>query len=202
LQSASSTPVEGYRAGGLFIQPFSDIKSFFETCKLQYEFSVYKGFTSIHDTMKCDFSQAPDSTIYRFEEDVCKESKEGKFTQFSISNFEMKGISRVINSIYYRYIIRQPKSKRYGKGQGARHVLSNNEKHVSMWDTVNESFSVELMNPWKNTLYANYLKTHTYLHFLSHPKLVSEMNLESLDAFLSQAKKKYEVEFDFKKFNY
>jgi hypothetical protein len=39
-----------------------------------------------------------------------------------------------------------------------------------------------------------------YLHFLSHPKLVSENNLEAFDTFLKDITFKYEVEFDFKKF--
>jgi hypothetical protein len=200
LTECSEQAVEGYRAGGLFIQPFTDIKDFFIESGITYEFSVYKGFQSVHQHMKCDFSNAPNEHIYPFEDDICEVNTNGRFTQFSISNFEMSGMNRIVNSIYYRYIMRQSASKPYGTGKGAQHVLSNNEKHTSVMDTVHETFSVELMNLWKNRMYLSYLKQHEYLHFLSHPKLISETNLNALDSFLTHAKKYYQVEFDFKKF--
>jgi hypothetical protein len=202
LRECSKQPIEGYRAGGLFIQPFSDIKPFFERTKIKYEFSVYKGFKSLHQNMQCDFTHAPDQHIYNFEDDVCEMKTNGSFTQYSISNFEMAGLNRIINSLYYRYMIRKPMSSAYGQGKGAQHVLANNEKHTSVLSTVHETFSVELMNLWKNKLYLNYLKSNHYLHFLSHPKLTSDMNLEALSHFLKKASEKYQLEFDFKRFKH
>jgi hypothetical protein len=195
-----SHKIEGYRAGGLFIQPFSLFYDFFKNHHIQYEFSVYPHFTSKSNICEVDFSHIPKDRVYKFEDDCCKQEKHGYFTEYTISEISIAGLNRIINSGQFRLNTKVFKDKPWGDGKGALHVISNNNKKIGISGTVRETAAVELMNLWKNKIYMNYLQRHDLLHFLSHPKLISPLNLLALHKFLIQANKKYNVITDFKHF--
>jgi hypothetical protein len=194
----NSHKIEGYRAGGLFIQPFSLFYDFMKSHEMPYEFSVYPNFTSKSKGCAVDFSQIPKERIYKFENDCCKQDKHGYFTEYTISEISIAGLSRIINSGHFRINTKIFKDKPWGDGRGALHVISNNNKKIGISGTVRETASVELMNLWKNKVYMSYLKNHDLLHFLSHPKLISPLNLLALHKFLEKANKKYNITTDFK----
>ena len=60
--------------------------------------------------------------------------------------------------------------------------------------------STEIMNPILFPVFKKLIKKRDYLHFLSHPKLVSEINLEQFHLFLEYTNKHYKVIYDFRKF--
>lgn len=193
-------PIEGYRAGGLFIQPLANFIEFFDRHQIKYEFSVYPNFESATDKFKVSFKNVPNKSCYHFSDDECVENLDGRFTEYTLSEFKMQGINRIINSIYFRLANKIGNTKMFGDGMGAMHILQNNEVKVGVNGEVKETFSVELMNNWKNSLYLTYLQTNDYLHFLSHPKLVSVASIKALDKFFSRATKKYNITTDFKAF--
>lgn len=192
--------IEGFRAGGLFIQPFSLFYDFLKQHQMPYEFSVYPNFTSKSNSCEVNFTQLPKERIYKFEDDCCKQQKHGYFTEYTISEISIAGLNRIINSGQFRLNTKVLKDKPWGDGKGALHVISNNNKKIGISGTVRESAAVELMNLWKNKIYLAYLQQHDLLHFLSHPKLISPLNLLALHKFLIQANKKYHVITDFKHF--
>jgi hypothetical protein len=59
--------------------------------------------------------------------------------------------------------------------------------------------SVDYLNYIKVQEYKNYLKSNNYIHFISHPKMLSEHSLVQFSNFLSHITKKYRVETDYKK---
>ena len=63
-----------------------------------------------------------------------------------------------------------------------------------------ETFSVEMLNEIKLPLYLKEAKQNNYLHLLSHPKLVSDYNLQQFDNLLKKLIALGNTEFDFKKF--
>jgi hypothetical protein len=192
--------IEGYRAGGLFIQPFSLFYDFLKKHQMPYEFSVYPYFTSKSKGSSVDFSNIPKERIYKFENDCCIEQKKGYFTEYTISEIAIAGMHRIINSVQFRLNKKLLKDNPWGDGKGALHVISNNNKKIGISGIVRETAAVELMNLWKNKIYMNYLTQHHFLHFLSHPKLISPLNLVALDKFMNIANKKYKVITDFKHF--
>ncbi len=201
LKSKVKPAIEGFRAGGLFIQPFEKFYHFFKQKNICYEFSVYPGFSSKSNNCVLDFSHAPSQRIYHFEDDCCIVNPKGYFKEYSISQIHLSGLNRIINSFVFRFNTFILEDKPWGSGKGAAHVISNNNKKVSLHGVVEESASVELMNFWKNHTYYNYLKSESLLHLLSHPKLLSPHNLKALRHFMYKVNKKYEVITDFKKFN-
>jgi hypothetical protein len=192
--------IEGYRAGGLFIQPFSLFYSFLKQHQMPFEFSVYPHFSSKSSICAVDFTHIPKERIYKFEDDCCVQQKHGYFTQYTISEISIAGLNRIINSGQFRINTKVLKDKPWGDGKGALHVISNNNKRIGINGTVKETAAVELMNLWKNKIYMSYLLHHELLHFLSHPKLISPLNLLALHKFLDKANKKYNINTDFKHF--
>ncbi|HRG59314.1 MAG TPA: hypothetical protein PK323_10185 [Bacteroidia bacterium] len=192
--------IEGYRAGGLFIQPFQLFYRFLKQYHMPFEFSVYPYFTSKSQVCSVDFSHIPKNRIYKFENDCCVEEKRGYFTEYTISEITISGINRLINSGQFRINTKILKDKAWGDGKGAAHVMNNNNKKIGINGIVKETAAVELMNLWKNKVYMTYLQQHQFLHFLSHPKLVSPLNLVALESFIINAQKKYQVITDFKHF--
>lgn len=193
-------PIEGYRAGGLFIQPFSLFYDFLKEHHMPYEFSVYPNFTSKSTVCAVDFTSVPHERIYKFEEDCCVKVKDGYFTEYTISEISIAGLNRIINSGQFRINTKLLKDKPWGDGKGALHIISNNNKRIGLNGTVRETAAVELMNLWKNKIYFDYLNKHDLLHFLSHPKLISPLNLLALHKFLDKANKRFNVTTDFKHF--
>lgn len=192
--------IEGYRAGGLFIQPFAIFYSFLKHYNMPFEFSVYPQFTSKSAVCEVDFTHLPHDRIYKFEEDCCVEQKKGFFTEYTISEINISGINRIVNSAQFRLNTRVLNDKAWGDGKGALHIISNNNKQIGINGIVRETAAVELMNLWKNKIYMSYLQKHNLLHFLSHPKLISPLNLLALHKFLTKAANKYSIITDFKHF--
>lgn len=194
--------IEGFRAGGLFIQPFSLFYNFLKANHMPYEFSVYPHFSSKSNMCEVDFSVIPHERIYKFETDCCVKVKDGFFTEYTISEISIAGLNRIINSGQFRINTKLLKDKPWGDGKGALHIISNNNKRIGINGIVKETAAVELMNLWKNKIYFDYLINHDLLHFLSHPKLISPLNLLALHKFLDKAHKRYHIITDFKHFNF
>ena len=192
--------IEGFRAGGLFIQPFHLFYDFLKLYKMPYEFSVYPNFTSSSKVCMVDFNRVPHKRVYQFEKDCCEENKQGYFTQFTISEISFDGLNRIINSGQFRFNKKILKDHPWGDGKGALHIISNNNKKIGAAGNVKETAAVELMNLWKNKIYMNYLRKNHLLHFLSHPKLITPLNLIALEKFLMKASKEFQPITDFKQF--
>ena len=58
-----------------------------------------------------------------------------------------------------------------------------------------------MLNHIKLPLYLKEAQQNNYLHLLSHPKLVSNYNLQVFDKLLGKLEAMKNVEFDFKKFD-
>jgi hypothetical protein len=200
-QVPNAHAIEGFRAGGLFIQPFHLFYDFLKKYKLPYEFSVYPSFSSRSKICEVDFTQVPSKRIYNFENNCCEEQAKGYFTQYTISEINMAGVNRLVNSAQFRWNKKIFKDQAWGDGKGALHIMSNNNKKIGLAGIVKETAAVELMNLWKNKIYMTHLREENLLHFLSHPKLISPLNLIALEKFLIKAGKKYQLVTDFKHFH-
>lgn len=190
--------ITGYRAGGLFVQPFPRLSTILQKLNITNEFSVFPGFKSDAGGFSIQFPEQGLPLAYSFSSDILKPEANGLFKEYTINKFSFSTYNRWINSIVFRVLMRQPEWKPYGNGKGATHIIENNHKRIGLFDAVTESYSVELMNPWKCRLYEHDLRSKRYLHFLSHPKLISKGNINCLDSFLNAVSRFAEVNYDFR----
>lgn len=189
---------DGYRAGGLYIQPFESFKKHFDKHNIKYEFSVLQNAAGSLQNGKFAFNFSEIAkNIYTFSSDIKQEDIAGTYQEFAMSFIKIPAYTRVLNSIFYRLYSNNKSHKKYGDGISTANPITIADKSKK---TSNETFSVEMLNEVKLPLYLNQAINSNYLHLLSHPKLVSDYNLQIFDILLKKLSGIGQVEFDFKKF--
>lgn len=186
--------VEGYRAGGLFVQPFSKIKKAFITNGIQYDFSVMFNASCDLSVAKYDYTKHPNKIIYNFNDNVLVENNIGAFTEVAIEMLENKGIYKIINSIWFR-IVKQ--EKYFADGKSIVNNINKTNKKIKFSNK--ETFSFELINPAKNILYFKEFKNRSIIHFLSHPKHINNSNITYAYKLFKKLSNHYNLNTDFKK---
>jgi peptidoglycan/xylan/chitin deacetylase (PgdA/CDA1 family) len=188
---------EGYRAGGLYIQPFSSFKKYFDQYGIRSDFSVLRNATGKleHGNFGFDFSTVT-KNVYRFANDITQNDPNGSYTEYAMKFVDIPFVYRIMNSLHYRLFAKSESYKRYGDGVSTSNKISMSQKKAL---ASTETFAVEMLNAVKMPLYLKEAQQNGYLHLLSHPKLVSDYNLQVFDKLLSKLGKN-NVEFDFKKF--
>lgn len=194
----------GYRAGGLFIQPFELFYESFIQFNVQYDFSVLRNAVLVSDNnLIFDFLKIPQNVyVYNFEKDPCMLDNNGSFKEYTLNTVEVFGIWKLINSFYFRVVSKFTNDFKYGDGQPTNNssfIKFSEQKKYGKLISI-ESFSIENLMPIKLLLYVNFLKINNYMHWISHPKLVSRNSLKYFSNFLKTLNSKYEIETDFKNF--
>lgn len=194
--------IDSFRAGGWCIQPFSDFKQLFEKHGIKNDFSVLKGFSLDVDRFYYNFENVPERPIYYFDSSIEKEVGDGKFKEYAItyvntSNFK-KIMSRITNRIFTISGI-----KSLGDGVSVEKteesIIKDASFNLSLKENIKEMVSIDFLNGIKTSQYKTFLKSNNYIHFISHPKMLSESSIKHFSDFLSDITKKYEVETDYKK---
>lgn len=189
------TVIDGYRAGGWCIQPFSDFSPYFEKFGIRYDFSVLKKFVCSSTVRHYDFSQAPAEDIYSFNADVVKQEP-GPYTEFTISSVSIPPARAFMNRLLLKFYWKTG-NRYYGDGNS---VVIDEKKETAGHDIQPaEMISIELLSHFKLHCYYNYLEKNSYMHFISHPKMLAPFNIDSFNAFLVKAYKLYDIETDFRK---
>jgi len=196
--------INGYRAGGWSIQPFEDIKPFFKSFGIEYDFSVMRGAYQFSNAQYFDFSDSPAKPIYNFSDDVVKENKGGEFTQLSSSVIKLSPYIKMGDRILQKVLFKFVNDHTYGKGVGQqpkalRDLSPRSLKGHPSKDRSHEPVAVELLSVVKLQNYLNFFREENYMHFVSHPKMVSNHNLSMLDQFLKIVFHDYSIETDFLK---
>lgn len=201
IQAKSDIKCEGFRAGGLFIEPFKSFEPFFEKYDIRYEFSVLPGEKMIGDILFYDFSNCPSKNFYSFEKSLSIEKMNGKYIEFPISRIKIAGYTKFLNSVYYRFHKNKTQNKPFGDGLAVNSIINNSstKKRLKDYWAFNLAISIELLNPTLLSSYKNLVNKNKFVHFLSHPKLLSITSLDNLNSFLIYCNKYFNIEYDFKK---
>ncbi|HXP51635.1 MAG TPA: hypothetical protein VN922_16880 [Bacteroidia bacterium] len=181
-----------YRAGGWSIQPFEDFEPLFQKYNVKYDFSVLPGTKRISTGQHYDFSDIKITRPYTFSTDVTVPGK-GSYTEFPISMVKVSYYTSLLNRAYLKYL-QLNGSRSYGDGQGI--VVERTESSA---DNGSEMVSVELLNDVKLPLYLRYLKKNDYMQFISHPKMLTQHNIDTFSSFVKRARRAYKVNTDFMK---
>ena len=186
----------GFRAGGLYSQPFENYKDQFVLHNIKYDFSVLRNAKSSGDNglYAFDYSVLPTENIYCFSQDMAKKDVNGPFVEILMNQFQLRGIRKLLNGLYYRKNYKKNAWQRWGDGKASGNSVKSTKKSNKLYSE--ETFSIELLNNYKADLYINEFKKRDFLQIISHPKLFSESNIVATEKFLHSVKKKYDIESD------
>ena len=186
--------INGFRAGGWCIQPFTDFKPFFEKHGIQYDFTVMPHAYSWTDAQQYDYTNAPSTSPYRFEDDVMEEVENGQFVQIPIGIRPIRHES-ISQRLWKKYLWKTGNTS-IGNGVG---VVPHKQAYQTAASPRNvEMISLELLHLFNLKSYRLYLQQNDIMHFISHPKMLSNHNIKIFDKFMSYASHNFNLEFDFK----
>jgi hypothetical protein len=194
--------INGYRAGGWSIQPFIDLKPYFDKYKIKYDFSVMGGSYQFSNAQYFDFSDAPSKPVYQFNDDIVKEDIEGPFTELTGSVIKVKSYIKLMDKVHRKLLYKFVKDHTYGKGIGQQSKILKDLQPRSLngfptKDKKHEYIAVEMLSVVKLQSYLEFFREEEYMHFVSHPKMLSNHNLYILDKFLEMVFHDYTIETDF-----
>lgn len=197
--------IDSFRAGGWSIQPFTDFKPVFEEFGIQYDLSVVTRLYQFSSAQIFDFSDAPDKFIYRFTDDITREDKNGKFIQLAGSVIRIHPTVDYLDRAHKKvlHVVGYDQDYAKGFGQASEEVPGHQPASpagYNVFDRTHEVASLEKISLVKLPFYEKHLETHHYLHFISHPKMLSRHNFYILKEFLKRIRKKnWIIETDYKK---
>ena len=199
-----SFKIDGFRAGGWCIQPFSDFRTLFIENNILYDFSVLTGFYQFTKAQYFDFSDAPLSNIYRFEDDVCIENNNGQFCEFSISSIKIDPGTAWLNKLWNKVYTKLTGDHTHNKGQGQApasiDTLTPADKNgKNILKTNYERIAVELLTIVMLKKYYQYFKKYDYMHVISHPKMITDHNLKTFDKLLRLISENFQIVSDYQK---
>lgn len=195
--------IDGYRAGGLCIQPFTAFKDQFEKYGIKNEFSVLNGYKSDTVNFYFNFENTPIRPLYAFSKSVEQEDKSGSFREFQISTLQLKNYLVFISRVFVKFIVSKESKKTFGDGfsviKSEENFISRYGLDLSFFSSSNEVVSMDFLTKYKAVRCLKKLKSSSYMHFLSHPKVFSRYSLDSFEVFVARAKKRYKLNTDFRK---
>lgn len=189
-------PIDGYRAGGWSIQPFIGIKNCFVKYGIKYDFSVLPGMFDFTNCQYYDYTPVcSKKEIYRFEDDICEPVDNGMFIEIPITTLKLPPHVVLLNKFLIKWYFL---NKHFNYGDG--YSITAERIGISKNRTCRLSYvSIEHLNIITLNVYKQYLNKHNYMHFISHPKMLTLYNIKAFDRFLSYATSNYNIETDFRK---
>jgi hypothetical protein len=182
--------MNAYRAGGWSIQPFKDFMPEFDEHGIIADFSVLGGSAKKTNALEYDFTNiATNDKPYKFSINPNIKDNEGLFYEYPISSISLRKNSfqfKILNRLLWRL----PVGQNFGDGVG---VQFKSQIAPTEYDLTKEMVSIELLNILKLKYYKRFLLKEDYMQFISHPKMISEHNLKSLDRFLKFATSNYKI---------
>jgi hypothetical protein len=98
--------------------------------------------------------------------------------------------------MYYRLNAKKLTWSRFGDGNSSGNTIQSNRNE---WSS-KETFSIELLNKVKAFYYFYYLKKHSSIHLISHPKLLSIQSVDSFELFLQLTTRHFRINSKFDTF--
>jgi hypothetical protein len=197
-----SYEIDSFRAGGWCIQPFSDFRNLFEKYNIKNDFSVLRGFSMDAERFFYNFENVPERPIYYFDGAIESAEVTGKYKEYAISYINTSNFKKILSRIINRVFIYSG-VKSLGDGVSVdkteESIIMDASFNLSLKKNIKEMVSIDFLNRIKVNDYKNFLKSNNYIHFISHPKMVSENSLMNFSNFLRDVKKKYDIETDYKK---
>ena len=148
------------------------------------------------------FENVSNRPIYYFDSEIEKSVTNGKFKKYSITyvnnSNSIKTISRIFNRFFIFSGIRSTGDD-VSAEKTEESVIPDASFNFSLKKNLKEMVSIDYLNQIKVKEYENYLKSNNFIHFISHPKILSEPCLMNFSKYLHRLTNKYKVETDYRK---
>lgn len=201
-KSKKKYSINAYRAGGWSIQPFADFLPCFRKYGIRHEFSVLKGFKNLSEAQYFNFTTCPSASVYRFSKDPCILDEQGEYIEYTISTLPVSYRLYWLSKLWAKYLWKiGQRSIGDGKGLVIKEASLIAGKKDLIGSENREMISLELLTTIKMPYYKAFLKNNDYMHFISHPKMLSEHNLKCFNDFLKYGCTKFHLQTDFLKIN-
>lgn len=193
LPVAPDYTIDAYRAGGWCIQPFTDFIPSFEKNAIHADFSVLRNAVNSSEKQYFDFSSTPVKDVYSFSSDPLKEDA-GPYREYVISVLEISRRNQWLNRLLLKLLWRL-NYRSIGDGVGA---AASGKKEVTE-NKITEMVSIELLTGVRLPQYLEHITQNDYMHFISHPKMLSPYNISIFKKFLTTFTRQHSIETDFRK---
>lgn len=196
--------LDAYRAGGWSIQPFDDFKPYYEKYNIKYDFSVLDKAYQFTNVQYYDYSSRPDKMIYKFDNEVCNEVANGRYTEFVNSTIRFNNKVQLKSRVFKKFnrLTKIDPDFNNGAGQVGVTYLQGQPKSTEGYPaTTNGRFylSADIISKAYMPSFKKFLADNYYMHFVNHPKLMYPYNMKNYNAFLKHAYDTYDIVDDFKK---
>lgn len=192
--------IDAYRAGGWSIQPFDVFRPHFLKHGIRHEFSVLPGKYCSSNAQSYDFRTAPpNASVYRFSNNVCEQDKNGSFTEWTISILNFSRFEKWLNfkvTGFTQRLLGKPQPT----GTTVSSIITEQGDRYCNNNSYRAAASFEGLNPFNLLKYISAIRKCSYYHFISHPKLISRMELVMIKFLFSVLAKRHKsIETDFRK---
>lgn len=189
LESITGKKTIAFRAGGWCLQPFTKLEKIFREAGIRVDSSVFRNGYFSSEQYSYDFRNAPDKAIYRFEDDLTAEKKDGYFTELPISPIRNSPL------FFWKLFLLGRKDpylhKPLGDGQ-AMPAPGYRKKLLTRF--TNNPVSVDGYNSHLLQKALNGLQKEKKEHMvvIGHPKALSRYSLQKLEEFIKRNKDKHQ----------
>ena len=202
VQNIPDYKIDSYRAGGWSIQPFEYFMPHFLKNGIYNEWSVIPGKYLISDTHTFDFRNAPVGlSVYHFNNDVCIESKDGIFKEWTISSIAFSAFGKWLNFKINGVLKRLGKIEKR-KGSTVSSMIKEEGDIYSSKNKKRTIASFEGLNYFTLQKYFSAIKNENYFQFISHPKLLTPYEFNMISKLLKKLKGFENIESDFRNYNF
>lgn len=190
LEGVVGKKITGYRAGGFSAQPSELLTHLFAENGIVVDSSVMVGEKYDSELQWYDYSNAPQCSYYRFENDICEKNDAGRFVEVPISTTPISPI------FHWRLVANRfiggAKHRLFGDGFGFPATTGNILKRLTrrvMGPCVIDGLKIGFLHK----AFKNHLKRNEeYFCVLGHPKLATPYSIAKLEEFLKATKDKTE----------
>ena len=176
LESIISKEIIAFRAGGYSLQTFTDYCSLFVENNIKLDSSVLMNSSCKSEFQEYDYSGILDDSIYRFNDDVCKLSKKGIFTEAAIATKTVSFLSYLVYRLFVK--IRYRNNDSFGDGLS---VVSSRRRKVKLSKQVKAS-----IDHFEVYFLKRFIRRNGNLVVIGHPKNLSVDSIHYLDCIFSK----------------
>ena len=180
--------IHAFRAGGYSIQELDDYKEFFIKHELFIDSTVLSGMKYKSENQSYDYSNIPNKSIYRFDNNITKEDENGRVLELPITTYYVNKLE------YLNHLLFQKRNavilKRAGDGKAIvpiKNSLFTRSLRILQRDNyISASFDDANANMVQRIFERQHNKNKD-LVIISHPKLHSQFSLLKMNEFLVNA---------------
>ncbi|MBK6526538.1 MAG: hypothetical protein IPG07_13945 [Crocinitomicaceae bacterium] len=188
LKEITQKPVNIYRAGGWCLQPFSRIQKAFEKANLKLDSSVFVGGKFTSGNYFYDFTNTPQTSIWKFSNDLCVEDPNGAFLEYPISSYKYSSI------FFWKLFLNGRLDPKNHKPIGDGFPMpapGQRKKMLTSGMLLSASCDGYFVTKLDAVLKQNQARGYNELVVLGHPKALTHFALEKLEQFVIKQKNKH-----------